>query len=120
MTTLMGYADKISVAPGDAIAFKVSCAGAPSYRAEIVRVLSPEAGPDAPEFRKETVETPTNRDYPAREQALLPGSWAMVPAHAALSTLESFSIQAMIWPTLPGRRIQGHQGQSGHLGHPGT
>ncbi|HUN46968.1 MAG TPA: N,N-dimethylformamidase beta subunit family domain-containing protein, partial [Stellaceae bacterium] len=106
MTTLMGYADKISVAPGDTIGFKVSCAGAPRYRAEIVRVLSPEAGPDAPEFRKETVDTPANREYPAREQALLPGSFAMVSAHAAFSTLESFSIQAMIWPTLPGRGRQ--------------
>jgi len=106
VTTLMGYADKISVAPGDTIGFKVSCAGAPRYRAEIVRVLSPEAGPDAPEFRKETVDTPANREYPAREQALLPGSFAMVSAHAAFSTLESFSIQAMIWPTLPGRGRQ--------------
>jgi len=106
VTTLMGYADKISVAPGDTIAFKVSCAGAPRYRAEIVRVLSPEAGPDAPEFRKETVDTPANRDYAAREQALLPGSFAVVPAHAAITTLESFSIQAMIWPTLPGRGRQ--------------
>ncbi len=106
MTVLMGYADKISVAPGDAIAFKVSCAGTPRYRAEIVRVLSPEAGPDAPEFRKETVQTPANREYAAREQALHCGSWAMVPAHPVVSGLESFSVQAMIWPTLPGRGRQ--------------
>ena len=48
MTVLMGYADRISVAPGETIGFKVSCAGAARYRAEIVRVLSPEAGPLAP------------------------------------------------------------------------
>src|SRR5260221_14445058 len=106
MTVLMGYADRVSVAPGETIGFKVSCAGAQSYRAEIVRVLSPEAGPEAPPFRTERVETPANRDYPAREQALRCGSWAMVPEHPAIAALTSFTIQAYIWPTLPGTHRQ--------------
>src|SRR3954451_8511486 len=106
MTVLMGYADRVSVAPGETIAFKVSCSGAPRYRAEIIRVLSPEAGPQAPPFRRETVETPANGEYPAREQELLCGSWAMVPAHPRLAALESFSLQAFIWPTLPGQGRQ--------------
>src|SRR5260221_8449687 len=106
MTVLMGYADRISVAPGETIAFKVSCAGAPRYRAEIVRVLSPEAGPLAPPFRRETVETPANGEYPAREQALRCGSWAMVPADPRFAALDSFSLEAFIWPTLPGRGRQ--------------
>jgi N,N-dimethylformamidase len=101
MTVLMGYADKVSVAPGETIGFKVSCAGAVRYRADIVRVLSPEAGPEAPPFRSERVESPVNGDYPAREQKLRSGSWAMVPAHRAVAALESFSLQAYIWPTLP-------------------
>ena len=46
MTTLMAYADAISVRPGDTIGFKVSCDGAEHYNARIVRLLSPEAGPD--------------------------------------------------------------------------
>src|SRR5260370_11239003 len=100
MTVLMGYADKVSVAPGETIGFKVSCAGAVRYRADIVRVLSPEAGPEAPPFRSERVESPVNGDYPAREQKLRSGSWAMVPAHRAVAALESFSLQAYIWPTL--------------------
>jgi N,N-dimethylformamidase len=74
MTVLMGYADRISVAPGETIEFKVSCSGAPRYRAEIVRVLSPEAGPLAPPFRRELVETPANGEYSAREQVLRCGS----------------------------------------------
>ena len=80
----------------------MSCAGAPRYRAEIRRVLSPEAGPAAPPFRTELVETPTNAEYNAREQPLRNGSWAMVPAHPLIAGLESFTIQAFIWPTLPG------------------
>jgi N,N-dimethylformamidase len=106
MTVLMGYADRISVAPGEAIEFKVSCSGAPRYRAEIVRVLSPEAGPQAPPFRRETVETAANGEYAAREQELRCGSWAMVPAHPRFAALKSFSLQAFIWPTLPGRGRQ--------------
>ncbi|HEX3499875.1 MAG TPA: LamG domain-containing protein, partial [Stellaceae bacterium] len=106
MTVLMGYADRISVAAGETIAFKVSCSGAARYRAEIVRVLSPEAGPQAPPFRREIVETPANGEYLAREQALRCGSWAMVPTHPRLAALESFSLQAFIWPTLPGRGRQ--------------
>ncbi len=85
MTTLMAYADAISVRPGDTIGFKVSCDGADRYNARIVRLLSPEAGPAAPPFRTEPVETPANGDYPARTQPLRAGSWAMVPAHPQIA-----------------------------------
>ena len=102
MTTLMGYADKISLAPGETIQFKVSCAGAERYRAEIRRVLSPEAGPDAPPFRTELVESAANREYRGREQTLYCGSWAMVKWCPLIAAIESFTIQAFIWPTLPG------------------
>ncbi|HEY2618667.1 MAG TPA: LamG-like jellyroll fold domain-containing protein, partial [Acetobacteraceae bacterium] len=101
MTTLMAYADAISVRPGDTIGFKVSCDGAAQYNARIVRLLSPEAGPDAPPFRTEPVDTRANSAYPARTQALRAGSWAMVPAHQLIGALRSFSIAALVWPTLP-------------------
>src|SRR6266404_4441470 len=96
MTVLMGYADKVSVAPGETIGFKVSCAGAARYRADIVRVLSPEAGPEAPPSRKERIETPANGEYPARDQKLWCGSWALVPADPRIAALDSFSLQAFI------------------------
>src|SRR5262249_24301282 len=94
--------DAISVRPGDTIGFKVSCGGADHYGARIVRLLSPEAGPDAPPFRTEPVDTPTNDSYPARVQPLRAGSWAMVPEHALIGGLRSFSIAVLVWPTLPG------------------
>jgi N,N-dimethylformamidase len=106
MTTLMGYADAISVRPGDTINFKVSCDGAASYSARIVRLLSPEAGPEAPPFRTEPVDTPANGNYPARAQPLRAGSWAMVPAHEVIGALRSFSIAVLIWPTLPGDGVR--------------
>ena len=110
MTTLMGYADAMSVRAGETIGFKVSCAGAEHYSARIVRLLSPEAGPDAPPFRTELVETPANGNYSARTQPLRAGSWAMVPAHQSIAGLRSFSLSALIWPTLPGRGRQAIMG----------
>src|SRR5579872_4225825 len=100
MTTLLAYADAMSVRPGDTINFKVSCDSA-QYSVRIVRLLSPEAGPQAPPFRTEPVDTPANGTYPARTQPLRAGSWAMVPAHPLIGALRSFAISALIWPTLP-------------------
>jgi N,N-dimethylformamidase len=106
MTTLMAYADAISVRSGESVGFKVSCEGAADYNVRIVRLLSPEAGPDAPPFRTEPVETPANGTYPARFQPLHAGSWAMVPPHPAIERLRSFTVQAMIWPTTPDKGRQ--------------
>ncbi|HKD74516.1 MAG TPA: hypothetical protein VKB76_03440, partial [Ktedonobacterales bacterium] len=92
----MAYADAISVRPGETINFKVSCDGADHFDARIVRLLSPEAGPDAPPFRTEPVDTPANDRYPARAQPLRAGSWAMVPAHPLISGLRSFSIAVLV------------------------
>ena len=83
----MAYADAISVRPGDTIGFKVSCDGADHYTARIVRLLSPEAGPDAPPFRTEPVETPANGSYAGADAAIARGSWAMVPAHPLIGGL---------------------------------
>ena len=106
MTELMGYADEIGVAPGDTISFKVSCSGASAYRARIVRLLSPELGPKGPPFRTEPFDPPFDMQVSARQQPLRAGSWAIVPQHPEIAGLQSFTIQAMIWPTLPGRRRQ--------------
>ena len=73
MTTLMAYADAISVRPGDTIGFKVSCDGTDHYDARIVRLLSPEAGPDAPPFRTEPVDTPANGSYQPARSRCAPG-----------------------------------------------
>ena len=106
MTQLLAYRDKESVAPGEAIKFMVSCHGAERYRADIVRLSSPEAGPDAPPYREEVVDLPVNGDYPGRVQEIDIGSWAYVPASPVIDALQGFTIQAFIWPTLPGSGSQ--------------
>ena len=48
MPVLLGYCDPQSVAPGETVRFMVSCEGAARYRADIVHLTSPAAGPEAP------------------------------------------------------------------------
>ncbi|MBL8688379.1 MAG: N,N-dimethylformamidase large subunit [Rhodospirillaceae bacterium] len=101
MTRIMGYADRVSLQPGETVRIMASCIGAKSYRAEIVRLLSPNAGMGASEYREVTVETPANATYPAREQKMHAGSFGVVPEKWALKGVESFTLQAYVWPTTP-------------------
>ena len=106
MTEIMGYADAISVGPGETVNIKVSCTGADTYRARIMRILSPEVGPAGPPFRCEPLDPPLDLTLPARPQPLRAGSFAIVPTSPLLDALRSFTLQAMIFPTLPGRGRQ--------------
>jgi N,N-dimethylformamidase len=106
MTTILAYCDPTSAAPGDAVRFMVSCEGAAGYEAEIVRLINPQAEPEATPFRVEPVATPASRSYRARIQKLRPGSYAMVEPHPAVERLESWSLRVFVWPTTPGRRRQ--------------
>ncbi len=115
----MAYADAISVRPGETISFKVSCDGAERYEARIVRLLSPQAGPDAPPFRTEPVDTPANFSHPARTQPLRAGSWAMVPAHPLIDGLRGFSVAVLVWPTLPASGRQAIMGTWSEATHDG-
>lgn len=94
----MGYCDRWSVAAGGSVRFMTSCIGAAEYRAEIVRLRQPDAGPLATPFAPEPVATPANGTYPGRRQTVPIGSWALVPAHPVLA-LESFTLTAFVWPT---------------------
>src|SRR5262245_20085628 len=107
MKTLAGYADRISVAPGDAIAFKVSCEdGAPDYRARLVRLICTDDHPGGPGLVERPVASEIDATYKARRQVIRPGSYVLVPVRAALDRLPAFTVQAMIWPTLPGKGRQ--------------
>jgi N,N-dimethylformamidase len=119
MTALLGYCDPISAAPGERVRFLVSCIGASRYDAEIVRLINPQAGPLATPFRTEQVASPVNRSYPGRRQAIHIGSFGVVGAHPAIGGLASFTLQAYVWPTTPGRSRQallGTWSESARLG----
>ena len=96
--TLVGYADRLSVAPGETLRFMVSCYVPGSYRADIVRLICGDESERGAGFKEEELETAVSGEYPGREQPVHPGSYAIVPEVPAL---ESFSAQVLIWPTLP-------------------
>jgi N,N-dimethylformamidase len=107
MLKILGYGDRLSVAPGETVRFMVSCTGAARYRAEIVRITHGDANPAGPGLKLERITTPVTGDYQARRQTIDAGSYLRVPDHPRLRALESFTVMTMIWPTTPRK---GHQG----------
>ena len=104
--SILGYADRISVAPGERIAFKASCRGHAHYHADIVRLVSGDLSPSGPGFREELVPTGIAGIYPGRLQEIAAGSYAVVADRPALHGISDFAVTAMIWPTTPGRGSQ--------------
>ena len=107
--TIAGYTDRMSAAPGDEIAFKVSVEdGGATYHADIVRLISTDSHRDGPGMIERPVDAPVNGDHPARRQVVRCGSYVGVPG---LPDLASFTMQAFIWPTLLDGRRQTVMGQ---------
>ena len=94
---ILAYADAITVAPGDIVNFKVSCLGIDGFRADIVRLLSPQTGPDEEGYREEDVPTEVSGTYPGRVQPLQLGSYIDLPALTAPPA--SFTLHILAWPT---------------------
>ncbi|MBT6206243.1 MAG: N,N-dimethylformamidase [Alphaproteobacteria bacterium] len=97
---IIGYSDKLSVAPGETIAFKVSCEDVASYDASIIRLISADLHPKGRGWITEPVESAIEGSYPGREQAIPAGSWGLVPSKPCLCA-ESFALNAWVWPTTP-------------------
>ena len=102
---MAGYSDEISVAPGERIRFMVSCEdGVDRYRADIVRLISGDTQPDGPGYLDEPLATNVSGEYPGRPQTTHAGSYAIVPHAGVIEQLVDFSLQMMIFPTLPATR----------------
>ncbi len=107
MKTIVGYTDRLSVMPGETLHFMVSCeADVATYRADIVRFGSTDDNPWGRGFLEHPVDAEVNREYPARRQETEIGSYMDAGCNPTFDALESFSIQAMIWPTLIEAREQ--------------
>jgi len=104
--TLLAYTDRDSVAPGEEVRVMVSCRDAESYEAALCRITGPEAGTAGSPFAPEPVASAIDGPHPARWQRMHAGSWAHVPEGDALLGLESFSVQAFLWPTTPAKGRQ--------------
>ena len=116
MRRLLGYADRISVKPGETINFKVSSEDEGAFHLDILRIRCGDDTPDGPGLKETPVEARVNGDYPARFQKTQVGSFVSVD-HPRKLTPESFTLQAMVWPTLIGKEEEQTIMGSWHAGH---
>ncbi|MEM7291919.1 MAG: N,N-dimethylformamidase beta subunit family domain-containing protein [Pseudomonadota bacterium] len=105
MIPLIGYTDKLSARPGDTIAFKVSSESSEDFHARLVRVICADPNPAGPGIVEEEIEAAFAGSYPSRPQQLHAGSRVVVDLVDA-PTLNSFTVCALIWPTLIGSGAQ--------------
>lgn len=103
---VVGYADRLSVQPGQTIKFMVSCEHS-SYRADIVRLIHGDPNPEGPGFKEELIDSTASGDYAGKHQDLLIGSYATIPSSQFLQMTSSFTLQAWIYPTTPTKGSQG-------------
>ena len=106
MKTITGYSDKISVRPGKKCAFKINSAKTGSYEAQIVRVIHGDTNPKGPGYKDEAIPTDIDGSYPGRKQKIYCGSYVVIATNLRFESLRDFTVQAMIWPTIPGRGRQ--------------
>ena len=99
-TELIGYTDRLSVAPGEQIRFMVST-DLPSYNSSLVRLIHGDENPAGPGFKEERVVSAIDGRRAGRKQYARTGSNVTVADHSLLSQLTSFTLQAWIWPTTP-------------------
>lgn len=107
MKQVIGYCDPWSVAPGERIAFKVSCTGAAEYRADLLRIICGDDTPGGPGLDLRPIASAVNGSYPAREQRNPIGSYIVVADHAALRGGGSLTVACLAWPTTPTKGRQG-------------
>ena len=103
---LVGYSNRLSVAPGETIDFMVSSAHA-AYEAEIVRLVHGDPNPLGPGLVEHNVETPVRGRYPGRNQSIHTGSHITVEDGPSVRFTSSFTFQGWIFPTTPDKGVQG-------------
>ncbi len=102
---IIGYTDPLSVAPAETLRGYVSCdANVSSFNAEIVRMVSYDPNPLGPGIKSERVSS--LGEHEGLFQPVYPGSHALIDDHPLLSGLTDFTLQANVFPTLPGNGDQ--------------
>jgi N,N-dimethylformamidase len=107
MLMITGYSNRIHARPGDTVNFMVSCENPCTYTAQIVRIVCGDDNPAGPGIKEIAVATDIDGSYLGRKQEIRAGSCILVHDSAPFAELESFSLQAFIWPTTPDKGRQG-------------
>ena len=105
-TRILGYVDRLSVAPGDRLEIKLSCTDVERYRLDFVRIVCGDPDPRGPGLRLVPVESPAAGEYPGRFQPIDAGSCVRIDDTSGFPDGGSFAVGAFIWPTAPAGRRQ--------------
>jgi N,N-dimethylformamidase len=101
---IFGYANRISVRPGEEISFHVNCDGASEADAQLVRLIHGDTGEAGPGHVEVEVDSPVNGRWAVKKQFTQLGSFLEVPdPESKLAVAGNFSLLAFIWPTMPQR-----------------
>jgi N,N-dimethylformamidase len=100
MYLLAGYANRLSVRPGEAIRFHLSNAtGVELSSTSIVRVISADPNPAGPGIRTAAVDAQVRAIAPCVPQSARPGSYAVAEVGTAVEGLRSITVMATVCPT---------------------
>ena len=105
-TSVLGYAWPPVVEPGGQVAFHLSSATLKQVDVSLVRVRCGDPDPAGPGLKVVPIPSSVDGQRPLRYQPLKPGSCAVIADRPMLHGIESFSVGAFIWPTLPGAAAQ--------------
>jgi N,N-dimethylformamidase beta subunit-like protein len=96
---LLGYSDRLSVAPGGTIRFMVSC-DHPEYDSRLVRLIHGDENPSGPGFKQVEVPSAIDGRRPGRHQAIHGGSYVEVPLPTG-AVGPSLGFSVYLYPTNP-------------------
>jgi N,N-dimethylformamidase len=104
---IFGYADKISVKPGDTISFFVHADGTKLADAQLVRLIHGDAHPSGPGYIEEEIQSPINGTWTVRKQYTQVGSFLTVDDPQRRLALEgAFTLCAFVYPNKPGHSVR--------------
>lgn len=103
---IFGYADRLSVRPGEEIAFHVNADGTNEATAQLVRLIHGDSHPAGPGYIEAEIDDPINGKWAVKKQFTQLGSYLEVddPTNK-LAEEGAITLMAYVWPTLS---------QSGH------
>jgi N,N-dimethylformamidase len=105
--TLIGYASKLTVRPGDTLKFMVNSVGGASYHADLVRIVNGDAlSRYRDEFEVRPIAAPFSGKHDGMEQELNLGSYIELAETGPLDGLKDFTVAGWMYPTFDPNEYQ--------------
>ena len=97
---LIGYADKLSLRPGETVSFKVSSTLKKSFSASLKRSISADPNPKGIGIvEKDASKYFKTSSFKSRKQSFNPGSYAISKTPIKVSIKKNLNLSVIIFPT---------------------